>query len=189
VLDEALSLDHQIVRHVQSITRAADTPPTRRRHRTDTAAGSAVGVVEFAAGSLVIGVDRAAERPNEQDGRTTMAKYLILIYGDDTQWEARTPQRARLVGEAHRSFAAAAGARLLAGDELTAAPIATSLRAGADGKVAVTDGPFLETKEALGGYYLVEAADLDEVIGLASGLHEVFEGHSGVEIRPVVERG
>ena len=49
--------------------------------------------------------------------------------------------------------------------------------------------PFLETKEGLGGFYLMEADDLDEVIKLASQLPEVHAGHSGVEIRPVVERG
>ncbi len=55
--------------------------------------------------------------------------------------------------------------------------------------MVTTDGPFLETKEALGGFYLLEAADLDEVIGLASLLPEVHAGHSGVEIRPVVDHG
>ncbi|MEV4414371.1 YciI family protein [Catellatospora sp. NPDC049609] len=118
-----------------------------------------------------------------------MAKYLILIYGDERQWAAMSPQEVQQLHEAHRAFAAAAGSALLGGAELEPADIATTLRADPAGRPAVTDGPFLETKEAVGGYYLVEAADLDEVIGLASRLYEVSAGHSGVEIRPVVDHG
>ncbi|MFD9127981.1 YciI family protein, partial [Kitasatospora sp. NPDC059571] len=60
---------------------------------------------------------------------------------------------------------------------------ATTVRADGSGGFAVTDGPFAETKEALGGYYLVEAADLDEAIALAKDLPDDFGG--GVEVRPV----
>ncbi len=67
--------------------------------------------------------------------------------------------------------------------------MATTLRADSAGAVMTTDGPFLETKEALGGFYLLEADDLDEAIRLASQLPEVHAGHSGVEIRPVVDHG
>ena len=66
---------------------------------------------------------------------------------------------------------------------------ATTLRSDGAGGVTTTDGPFLETKEALGGFYLIDASDLDEAIKLASMLPEVQESHSGVEIRPVVENG
>ena len=118
-----------------------------------------------------------------------MAKYLILIYGDERQWAAMSPQEVEKLGEAHRAFAAAAGSAILDGKELEPASIATTLRADAAGQLSVTDGPFLETKEAVGGYYLIEAADLDEVIALASRLYEVTAGHSGVEIRPVVDHG
>jgi hypothetical protein len=52
-----------------------------------------------------------------------------------------------------------------------------------------TDGQFLETKEALGGYYLIDASDLEEAIKLASMLPETRAGHSGVDIRPVAENG
>lgn len=118
-----------------------------------------------------------------------MAKYLILIYGDEQRWAARSPQERRTVDEAHGAFAAAAGSAVLGGGELEASSTATTLRAGTDGKPLTTDGPFLESKEVLGGYYVIEAADLDEVIRLASGLREVSEGHSGVEIRPLVDHG
>jgi hypothetical protein len=71
-------------------------------------------------------------------------------------------------------------------EELELAPMATTLRGN---RVVTTDGPFLETKEAIGGYYLLEACDLDEVIALATLLPEVQASHSGVEIRPVVDHG
>jgi len=118
-----------------------------------------------------------------------MAKYLILIYGDERQWSAMSAQEREKLDAAHRAFSAAAGTAVLSAQELEPANIATTLRADPAGQVLITDGPFLETKEAVGGYYLIEAADLDEVITLASPLYEVSAGHSGVEIRPVVDHG
>jgi hypothetical protein len=118
-----------------------------------------------------------------------MAKYLILIYGDDRQWAAMTPQEQEELDAGHRAFQAAAGSAIVGGAQLEPAPTATSLQADPAGRPTITDGPFLETKEALGGYYVLEASDLDEVIGLASQLPEVRAGHSGVEIRPVVDHG
>jgi hypothetical protein len=118
-----------------------------------------------------------------------MAKFMILIYGDDQQWESMTPEQATAHEDAHRAFRAEAGARMIGGEELQPAPVATTLRTDhADGMIT-TDGPFLETKEALGGFYALEAGDLDEVIALASLLPEVHAAHSGVEIRPVVDHG
>jgi hypothetical protein len=119
-----------------------------------------------------------------------MAKYMLLILGDATQWEAMTADQRRAHEAAHGAFREAAGPRVLGGEELAPASVAaTTVRAGADGGLALTDGPFLETKEGVGGFYLVEAADLDEVTKLASLLPEVRAAHSGVEIRPVVDHG
>ena len=112
-----------------------------------------------------------------------MAKYLILIYGDEKEWANTTPEQRARTEAGHRAFAAAAGPRILGGEELMPPETATSLRQGP----TVTDGPFLETKEVLGGFYLVRAADLDEAIALAGQLPEVATGYSGVEIRPIVE--
>jgi hypothetical protein len=118
-----------------------------------------------------------------------MANYLILIYGDDQQWAAMSgPEKERL-DAGHRAFRATAGAAVLDGRELESASVATSLRTDSAGQLSITDGPFLETKEAVGGYYLLEAADLDQAIALAGMLPEVSAGHSGVEIRPVVDHG
>ncbi|GID26249.1 YciI family protein [Paractinoplanes brasiliensis] len=113
-----------------------------------------------------------------------MAKYTLLIYGDPAQWEAMTPEQRRAHDVAHEEFRAAAGDRVIGGQELESASTATTLRG-----FTTSDGPFLETKEALGGFYLLEAHDLDEVLVLAKLLPEVRAGHSGVEIRPVVDHG
>lgn len=113
-----------------------------------------------------------------------MASYMLLIFGDAQHWAAMTDEQREAHSAAHESFKAAAGPKAVGGSALEPAPMATTLRSdGADG-VIITDGPFLETKEAVGGYYLLEASDLDEVIKLASLLPEVHASHSAVEIRP-----
>jgi len=117
-----------------------------------------------------------------------MAKYLILIYGDEQQWADMSDSEQQKLNEAHIAFRAAAGDAVLGGHELEPVSTATTLRADATGRLSPTDGPFLETKEGLGGYYVLEAADLDEVISLAGRLREVYAGHSAVEIRPIVVR-
>jgi hypothetical protein len=118
-----------------------------------------------------------------------MTKYMVLIFGDERQWAAMSPAEKEAVYAGHRAFGAAAGSAILSGEELEPPATSSTLRAPAGGRVKVTDGPFLETKEALGGFYVIEAADRDEVIALASKLAEVSGGHSWVEIRPVVHHG
>jgi hypothetical protein len=118
-----------------------------------------------------------------------MAKYLLLIYGDQAQWEAETPAEGAAKAAAHAAFAREAAGRILAAGELEPTPAATTLRTGPNGRLVTTDGPFLETKEAVGGFYLLEAADRDEVLTLAARLPEVHAGHRGVEVRPLAERG
>ena len=83
-----------------------------------------------------------------------MAKYMLLIYGDAAQWEAMTPEQAKAHDAAHAAFNAAAGSRIVGGEELELAPMATTLRSDSAGGFVTTDGPFLETKEAVGGFYL-----------------------------------
>jgi hypothetical protein len=118
-----------------------------------------------------------------------MATYMLLIYGDAQQWDAMTPEQVKAHDAAHVAFSAAAGDRIIGSGELELAPTATTLRADPAGGLITTDGPFLETKEALGGYYLLRADDLDQVVALVALLPEVRAGHSGVEIRPLVDHG
>ncbi|SEP53141.1 YciI family protein [Amycolatopsis saalfeldensis] len=114
-----------------------------------------------------------------------MAKYLFLIYGDEQAWEAETEQDRVDKQAGHGAFTAAAGTAIAGGHELLLAATATSLRGTGGGRPTVTDGPFLESKEVLGGYYVVEAPDLDAATALAAQLPELAAAHGGVEIRPI----
>ena len=118
-----------------------------------------------------------------------MAKYLILIYGDEQLWTSMGPDELQAKGAAHGAFAHGVGSGLLGGHELEHTGTATTLRASngdGDGPT-ITDGPFLETKEALGGFYVIEAPDLDAAIAHASRLPELTEASGAVEVRPIHE--
>lgn len=117
-----------------------------------------------------------------------MPKFLVLIYGDEQRWDAMSVDEWRAHDAAHVAFNAAAGARVINSEQLESPSKARTLRRRhAPRPAAATDGPFQETKEILGGYYLLEADSLDEVEALAALLPEVQADHSGVEIRPVVD--
>ena len=118
-----------------------------------------------------------------------MAKYLFLIYGDEQSWQGMSPQEVEQLDAGHAEFVTAGGAAILGGHPLESTGTATSLRGTVAGTPPPTDGPFLETKEVLGGYYLVDVPDLDAAIALARRLPEVSAAHSGVEIRPIREAG
>ncbi len=113
-----------------------------------------------------------------------MPQYTILIYGDQSYYEGLSPEAIQAVMDAHDAFSKAVGdlgGQLLGGSELEGPETATSIRGG-----TVTDGPFVETKETLGGFYLVEARDLDHAVEIAK-LCPAEAG--GVEVRPVVDHG
>jgi len=110
-----------------------------------------------------------------------MAQYLILIYEDEAAWDAADPDTYQAIMLAHRDFTERNAAALRGGNALQPTPTATSVRTDAAGHATVTDGAFAETKEALGGYYVVEAADLDEALALARQVPAPF---GGVEVRP-----
>jgi hypothetical protein len=82
----------------------------------------------------------------------------------------------------HQAFGERNGSVLRGGSALQSTATATSLRRDSSGGFIVTDGAFAETKEALGGYYVIEAADLDEALALAEQVPAPF---GGVEVRPV----
>jgi hypothetical protein len=110
-------------------------------------------------------------------------KYLLMIYGDEQVWDevgrdACYAESAQLARELH------AAGKLLGTNALMPVSTATTLRT-TNGKRFVTDGPFAETREQLGGYFLVDAADLDEAIEIARRLPAGKLG--AVEIRPVHE--
>ena len=118
-----------------------------------------------------------------------MAKYVILIYGNRQRWENITDEEMAQIDAGHGAFVARAGNAILASGQLEPSNRATSLRAGKGGKPMITDGPFLETKEVLGGFYVIEVAHVNEAISLASLLAEVRQDHSGVQVHPLVDHG
>jgi hypothetical protein len=114
-----------------------------------------------------------------------MAQYLILIYDEEAAWMNATPEVQAKLMEGHTKFGENNGSKIINGNALQSVTTATTLRPdGADG-LTTTDGPFVETKEALGGYYLVEAADLDEAISLARQV-PLAAATGGLEVRPIM---
>ena len=86
-----------------------------------------------------------------------MSRYTVLIYEDESQYATATPEVLGEIMQAHNDFAVKVeelGGKILGGDALQSTGTATSLRRGGSD---VTDGPFMETKEVLGGFYLIEA--------------------------------
>ncbi|HEY0716780.1 MAG TPA: YciI family protein [Streptosporangiaceae bacterium] len=106
-----------------------------------------------------------------------MGQYLVLIYEDEAGWQAGGPA-AEAGHAAHQAFGEKYREALQGGQALQPTSTATSIRDG-----VVSDGPFVETKEVLGGYYLIEAADLDAALAIAK---EVPAPFGGVEVRPVM---
>lgn len=115
------------------------------------------------------------------DLRGDTVRYILLI-----NVPVDAPADPRMT-ERHAAFAQGAASRgkLLGGDQLDAVSTATTLRRRGE-ETMITDGPHAETKEFLGGYYIIEAVDLDEAIEIARGV-PLNDGGT-VEIRPVVER-
>ena len=110
-------------------------------------------------------------------------KYMLLVYLDENVLSRGERERcyrdsAGLARELHSS------GHYLGASPLEPTSLATSVRLR-DGKRLVTDGPFAETREQLGGYYLIEARDLDEAIGIAARVP--VAGVGTIEIRPVLE--
>jgi hypothetical protein len=107
-------------------------------------------------------------------------KVLALIYGNEEKWASLTPAEAEEVHDKHRAFAAVAAAKLVTGAELAPTSAATTVRVR-DSQTVVTDGPFAETKDVLGGFYLLDCATLEEAAELASQLAEASSG--AIELR------
>jgi len=111
-----------------------------------------------------------------------MAEYLILIYGDEQSLMSADEAIFAELMSGHEEFGKKHHQSIRGGNALQPTSTATSIRRDASGSVSVTDGAFAETKEALGGYYVVEAADLDEALSIAKDVPTPF---GGVEVRPI----
>ena len=110
-------------------------------------------------------------------------KYMLLIYGDENAW-TEDVRRGCYAESTELTRQLHATGQYLGASPLHPVATATSVRVR-DGKRLVTDGPFAETREQLGGYFLIDAKDLDEAIGIAARIPAARVGT--VEIRPVVE--
>jgi hypothetical protein len=99
----------------------------------------------------------------------THMKYLLLLYGDEAAEAALTPEERRAIIEAHLRFRTRLGERgaLVRGEPLTGRAAAFEVRPGSGGRPIVTDGPFAETKEQLGSYYVVECENRAEAESIA----------------------
>jgi hypothetical protein len=125
-----------------------------------------------------------AAGPTEED----YVKYLVLIYTDESQMDAVTPQDTeKVMGEyiAYSQELFGTGVAL-GGEALQPSSTATTVRVR-DGERLVTDGPFAEAREQLGGFYLLEVADLDAALEWAAKCPGARYG--SVEVRPVLDFG
>ncbi len=112
-------------------------------------------------------------------------RYLCLIYDDESIWEKMPkPELDGMMGE-YRAFTESIkqSGHHIGGDGLQPTRTATTVRVR-KGKVSTTDGPFAETKEQLGGYYLINAKDLNDALQVAARIPSARLG--GVEVRPVM---
>jgi hypothetical protein len=112
-------------------------------------------------------------------------KYLLLIYASEAAQAKVTEAENNAIFSAYMDFTDSikATGHFLAAEALEPTPTATTVRVK-DGKTLRTDGPFAETREQLGGFYLVEAKDLDEAVALAARIPDAKSG--SIEVRPVM---
>jgi hypothetical protein len=114
-------------------------------------------------------------------------KYVLLLYGDEGRWADMSPEESAEDMKLWSAF----GQQLIdsgayvAGEGLAPTAEATTVRIK-DDEVVRTDGPFAETREQLGGFYLLECKDLDEAVGWAAKVPDLGDGGS-VEVRPVMD--
>jgi hypothetical protein len=112
-------------------------------------------------------------------------RYLLTIYGDESGFATATPEEIQAMMAAYGAVTEAmkdAGV-MVGGEGLQPSSTATTVKVR-DGETITTDGPFAETREQLGGYYLLECKDLDEAIGWAARIPGA--SHGSIEVRPVM---
>ncbi|MCA9599634.1 MAG: YciI family protein [Myxococcales bacterium] len=112
-------------------------------------------------------------------------QYLLLIYESEAVGAGRDPEARRKLTSDYVAFTEDIKAKgnFVAGDALEPVSTATTVRVR-EGKTLTTDGPFAETKEQLGGYYLIEAKDLDEALAIAARIPSAKMG--SIEVRPIM---
>ena len=111
-------------------------------------------------------------------------KVMALIYGDQNRWESFSDEQREEVYKRYRAFAdeARAAGVMVGGDELASARDATTVRVR-DNETLVTDGPYAEVKEALGGYFVFEVETMDDALSFAARIPGAE--HGAIEVRPI----
>ena len=115
--------------------------------------------------------------------------YMLLLFNDEKRWQNMPPDVAEREFGAYMAYSAAlreSGA-FVEGNPLQPTATATTVRVTGDGKTTVLDGPYAETKEQLGGYYVIDVPDLDAALAWAARCPAA--SHGTVEVRPVMEIG
>ncbi|WP_328992286.1 YciI family protein [Kribbella sp. NBC_01245] len=113
-----------------------------------------------------------------------MAQYMFMLFDSEEWYDQITPEQWESTMKLHNDFSAAveaAGASITGGAALERSSTATTVRQP-DGNALVTDGPFIETKEALGGFYLIECRDMEQALELAK-----LCPSGNIEVRPVMD--
>ena len=110
-------------------------------------------------------------------------QYALLIYTNETEDAQASPEQQQAVYAGYNAFGEQFKDKITGGEALVPTSSATTVRVR-DGKTLTTDGPFAETKEQLGGFYVFECGDLDEAIAIAA--HIPGADHGEVEVRPVM---
>lgn len=113
-------------------------------------------------------------------------QYMLLVYENESDWESLSESEQRASIGRHRDFAVRLRdeGRFLYGDGLQSSATATTVRK-VGGEVMISDGPFAETKEQLGGFYVIEAANLDQALDDAATISN-REGEL-IEVRPIMD--
>ncbi len=113
-------------------------------------------------------------------------RYLCLIYENEKEWESKPQAETEAIMGEYYAFTEdiRSKGQLVAGEALQPTPTATTVRVR-NGKISTTDGPYVETKEQLGGFYLIDAQDLNEAIQVASRIPSARFG--SIEVRPVID--
>ncbi|OFW77815.1 MAG: hypothetical protein A2Z48_11710 [Actinobacteria bacterium RBG_19FT_COMBO_70_19] len=114
-------------------------------------------------------------------------RYMLLIYGDEAVWEAMGPDEQGSQFQAYADYTnwLIEKGWMRAGEPLHGTSEATTVRIIRDGQTVTTDGPFAETKEQLGGYYIVECENLDQAIEAAARIPAARGG--SIEVRPIAD--
>jgi hypothetical protein len=138
--------------------------------------------------SPVMFVGRVSRPPGPAEVWEAAVKYMLLICTDRDAYAKLDEATQAAVNQDYWTYTQAIieSKEMVAGDPLQGPETATTVQVK-DGKRLTTDGPFAETKEALGGYYVVDVADLDRALELAATLPGAKRGFDKIEVRPIME--